>query len=124
MTDRNIKFRSGFEKKVYERSIEQGNKLDFERKDTVLSYTKPSTYLPDFRLENGVLIECKGRFTSFDRTKMLRVKAQNPQVDIRFVFQRASNKLTKSPNSKTYGEWADKHGFPWSESYIPEEWFK
>lgn len=51
---KDYKFRSGFEKSVYTKSIEQGNKLDFERKDTVLSYNKPCTYLPDFVLGNGV----------------------------------------------------------------------
>lgn len=117
------KFRSGFEKKVYENALEQGHELDFERKDTSLSYNRPAKYLPDFSLPNGVLVETKGRFTSSDRTKMLRVRSQNPGVDIRLVFQRASNKLTKSPNSITYGEWADKHGFQWAQGTIPEEWW-
>ena len=118
-----MKFRSGFERKLYEKAISDGQQLDFERKDTTLRYNKPATYLPDFVLPNGVLVESKGRFTSFDRTKMLRVREQNPEVDIRFVFQRAGNKLTKSPNSLTYGEWCDKHGFLWAETNIPLEWW-
>lgn len=115
------KFRSGFEKKVYEQAH---GKLDFEPKDAYLNYNKPSYYIPDFRLPNGVLVECKGRFTSTDRTKMLRVRDQNPGADIRLVFQRANNKLTRSPNSITYWQWAEKHGFPWAQGTIPEEWWK
>ena len=115
------KFRSGFEKKVYE---EAHGKLDFEPEDAHLHYVKPSYYIPDFRLPNGVLVECKGRFTSADRTKMLRVRDQNPDRDIRLLFQRANNRLTKSKNSITYWQWADRHGFPWSEGTIPEDWWK
>ena len=96
--------------------------MDFERKESTLNYVKSAVYWPDFTLDNGILIECKGRFTATDRTKMLRVKNQNPHADIRLVFQRASNRLTKSPNSITYGEWADKHGFPWAQGTIPVEW--
>lgn len=117
------KFRSGFERKVYDGATKNGLELDFERPDSVLSYTRPSRYLPDFVLPNGVLVECKGQFTSADRTKMLLVRKANPLADIRLVFQRANNRLTKSANSITYGEWADRHGFPWSQGSIPEEWW-
>lgn len=118
-----MKFRSKFEKKVYEKAKEQGYVITYEPKDSRLSYTRIATYLPDFRLPNGVLVETKGRFTASDRTKMLRVRKENPGADIRIVFQRGNNRLTKSPNSITYGEWCDKHGFPWAVTFIPEEWF-
>ena len=117
------KFRSGFEKKIYEKAVECGRELDFERKDSTLRYTRIATYLPDFTLRNGILIETKGRFTAADRTKMLNVRKQNPEIDIRFVFQRAFNRLTKSPNSKTYVDWCEQHGFKWAQGEIPEEWF-
>lgn len=117
------KFRSGFEKKVYDEAIGRGQKLDFESKVSTLNYTRLSTYLPDFTLSNGVLVECKGRFTAADRSKMLNVRKQNPGVDIRFVFQRANNRLTKSANSKTYIEWCEQHGFKWAQGTIPEEWW-
>jgi len=121
------KFRSGYEKKVYDNAIAHGRQLDFERPDTILHYTKPARrarYLPDFALPNGILVETKGRLTAADRAKMLRVKEEHPQADIRFLFQRAGQRITRSPNSLTYGEWADKHGFRWSAGdTIPEEWF-
>lgn len=120
------KFRSGFEKRIYEQAISSGRELAFEAADSVVRYNIPSRtarYIPDFRLPNGILIESKGRLTAQDRAKMLRVKESNPGIDIRFVFQRSNQRITKSPNSLTYWQWAEKHNFPWSESFIPEEWF-
>ena len=127
MRKNTIKFRSGFEKAVYEHATGHKRKLDFEPSDVVCRYVKPSRsarYIPDFRLPNGVLVETKGRFPYPDRAKMLLVRESNPELDIRLVFQRANNRLTKSKNSMTYWEWADKHGFIWAEGTIPEEWWK
>lgn len=118
------KFRSGFERKVYEQAKRQRKSLDFERSDTKLKYTRLCVYLPDFSLPNGVLVETKGRFTAPDRTKLLRVRDQNPEADIRLVFQRANNRLTKAKNSITYWEWAERHNFPWAEGSIPLEWWR
>lgn len=119
------KFRSGFEKKIWENAKKARKKLTYESQESHLHYTLPRKYIPDFTLSNGVVVEAKGRFTSTDRTKMLRVKLENPNVDIRLLFQRANNRLTKSPNSLTYWQWAEKHGFPWAEGErIPLDWFK
>lgn len=117
------KFRSGLEEKVYNDATERGHNIEFEPKDSTLRYVIPSTYLPDIRLGNGVLVEVKGWLRPRDRAKMLRVKKENPNSDIRFVLQRANSKVGKSPNSLMYWEWCEKHGFPWAESTIPEEWF-
>jgi hypothetical protein len=119
-----VKFRSKFEKKVYEDARSQKRKLEYEPQEPAIRYVVPSRYIPDFRLGNGVLLECKGYFDARARAKMLRVRKDNPDLDIRFVFQRANNRLTKSKNSMTYWEWAEKHGFPWAEGSIPEEWYK
>lgn len=117
------KFRSKFEKTVYEQGTKYRRKLDYEPENSHLSYNRPSKYIPDFRLPNGILVECKGYFKSADRTKMLRVREQNPGVDIRFVFQRSNNKLTKAKNSKMYWQWAEQHGFKWAEGKIPTKWW-
>lgn len=118
-----MKFRSKYEKKVYENADKR--KLDYEPEDAILHYNTPSRYIPDFRIKrNNVLVECKGYFKPRDRAKMLRVKKQNPNADIRILFQRANNRLTKSPNSMMYREWAEKHGFIWHEGEtIPQEWY-
>lgn len=119
-----MKFRSKFEKEVYAQGIKYKRKLEYEPKDSRLDYNRPAKYLPDFKLPNGILIECKGYFTSGDRSKMLYVKKAHPRLDIRFVFQRASNRLTKAKNSKTYSEWAEYHGFKWAEGTIPNKWWR
>lgn len=117
-----MKFRSKFEKRVYENRGKR--KLDYEPQTPVITYTTTARYIPDFDLRNGVLVECKGYFDSKSRGKMSRVKKQNPRLDIRFLFQRANNRITKSPNSMMYWQWAEKHGFPWAEGdVIPEEWY-
>ena len=119
-----MKFRSKFEKRIWENASGRIKGLVYEPKSPVISYHTTARYIPDFDLGNGVYVESKGYFNNRDRGKMLRVKKQNPTLDIRMLFQRASNRITKSPNSLTYGEWADKHGFPWEEGeHIPEEWY-
>ncbi len=117
------KFRSGFEEKIYEQAVRRGHKLVYEPTSPVIRYVVPARYLPDFQLENGIFVEAKGWLRPRDRAKMLRVKKENPGIDIRMLFQRANSRIGKSPNSLTYGEWATKHGFPWGEGNIPEEWF-
>jgi hypothetical protein len=72
-------------------------------------------------VQNGVILEAKGRFISSDRTKHLLIKEQHPEYDIRFVFQRAANRLN-SRSKTTYGAWCDRHGFLWCEEKIPKEW--
>lgn len=120
-----MKFRSGYEKRIWENAKKSRKRIEYEVQDSHLHYTLPRKYIPDFRLPNGILVEAKGRFTSQDRTKMLRVKLENPNVDIRLLFQRANNRLTKSLNSLMYWQWAEKHGFEWAEGErIPDSWWK
>ena len=114
--------RSGLEDKVSDELKSRG--IDGEYEKHQIQYTKPATnhtYKPDFRLPNGIFIETKGRFTLEDRKKHLLIKQQKPDLDIRFVFQNPNAKLTKKSKT-TYGMWADKNGFKWSNKDIPEEW--
>lgn len=117
-----MKYRSKFEKRIHG-NVDGRRKVEYEPADAALNYNRPATYIPDFRLKNGILVEAKGYFKPADRTKMLLVRKQNPKVDIRLLFQRASVRLTKSPNSMTYWQWAERHGFVWAEGdRIPDEW--
>lgn len=113
-------FRSGLEYKVAKQLQDLGVAYEYEQ--TKVTYQrKPSKYLVDFELPNGIMVETKGRFTSSDRAKHLLIKEQHPELDIRFVFSNANNKLNKASKT-TYGQWCDRHGFKWSEKEIPEEW--
>jgi hypothetical protein len=67
-------------------------------------------YIPDFILKNGIVIEVKGYFSPQDRKKMLRIKQQYPDLDLRFIFGNKNNKINKKSKT-TYSDWCDKNGF-------------
>lgn len=112
-------YRSGLEAKLG--GLLEKNNTPFLYEAEKLEYVIHAKYTPDFFLPNGVILEAKGFFKPADRRKMLAVKEANPELDIRFVFQR-NNTLAKTSKS-TYGDWADKHGFLWCiYPHLPEEW--
>lgn len=86
------------------------------------------TYRPDFVLRRGDkgdrwYIEVKGHFSPADRAKMVAVKQDNPELDIRLIFG-ANNKLRKN-NDKRYSEWAVEHGFKyWIGKSVPADWVR
>lgn len=115
------KYRSGLEERIGK--LFDKNAVPFLYEVSKYDYVTKSKYTPDFFLPNGVILEAKGFFKPSDRRKMLAVKEQNPELDIRFIFQR-NNTLSK--NSKTtYGAWAEKHGFPYCIfPNIPQDWLE
>lgn len=114
-------YRSKFEKRIA--SALSGAGVSFSYENMRLKYTKVCHYTPDFILGNGVVLEVKGFWKPSDRTKHLMVRRDNPKLDIRFVFQRAKNTLSKKSKT-TYGDWCDKHGFLWCEREIPISWLQ
>jgi hypothetical protein len=117
------KFRSDYELQVAKKLAEQKVPYDYEA--YVISYVpKTKRYTPDFYLpDQDIYIEAKGYFSPADRTKMLLVIDQNPELDIRMLFLRASNKLSRKSNT-TYGGWCDRHNILWADGFIPKEWLK
>ncbi|CAE7866145.1 unnamed protein product, partial [Symbiodinium necroappetens] len=117
-------FRSGLEETNARHLEALGQKVRFE--ELKIPYIVPETrrtYSPDFILDNGIIIETKGKLEPKDRAKHLFIKTQHPDLDIRFVFQRPHDKINKgSPTS--YAMWADKYGFKWASRIIPEAWTK
>lgn len=90
-----------------------------------IPYTVVHNYCPDFKLGPNNYIEAKGKFVASDRAKHLYIQKQHPEIKVRFVFGRSSNKLNKA--SKTsYADWCDKNGFEWTDisEGIPKEWLK
>lgn len=57
-----------------------------------------------------------------DRKKHLLIKAQYPQLDIRFVFQNPNNTIRKGSKT-TYADWCKKHDYQYATKLIPEAWF-
>lgn len=89
-----------------------------------LEYTKTHKYVPDFILYNScIVVEAKGLFDLEDRSKMVAVKKAYPDLDIRIVFQNANTKIHKG-SKITYGMWAEKHGFKYSNGSIPDLWLR
>jgi len=115
-------YRSGLEQTVDESLKAVG--VDGEYEKHKIKYIFPATdrkYTPDFKLPNGIFVETKGRFVAADRKKHLLIKEQYPDLDIRFVFQNANNKLNKRSKT-TYADWCNKYGFIFAEKTIPDEW--
>ncbi len=116
-------YRSGLEGKLSEQITANGHSPRYEEK--VISYVIPertAKYTPDFTLDNGIIVETKGRFLNNDRKKHLLIKEQYPSIDIRFVFSNSKAKLYKG-STTTYGQWCERHRFLYSDKEIPREWF-
>jgi hypothetical protein len=61
-----------------------------------------------------VYIETKGHLRREDKRKLVAVKKQHPEKDIRIVFYR---------KDKAKEKWATKNGFVFAFETIPEEWY-
>ena len=117
-------FRSGLEEQNAKFLEGLGVVVQFE--SIKIPYTVPETnrtYTPDFPLDNGIIVETKGKLEPKDRAKHLFIQHQHPDLDIRFVFQRPQDKITKGSKT-TYAMWAEKHGFKWAAKMIPEAWVR
>ena len=117
-------YRSGLEEDI-DKTLQE-NQIDGEYEQHTINYIIPEskhTYTPDFRLPSGIFVETKGRFVIEDRKKHLLIKAQHPELDIRFVFQNSRGKIRKGSKT-TYADWCDKHGFIYADKTIPTDWLK
>lgn len=122
--------RSGFERKVWDNLEQRGITFFYEAEK--IPYEVPATtrnYILDFKVVtpsgNTVRCEVKGRLTRQDRTKMLNVKKSNPELDLRFLFQR-DQAISKGAKMK-YSDWCIKHGFAYAISgagELPSTWLK
>lgn len=111
--------RSGFERSIV--ADLRARKVEFTYEELRVPYTLDGVYHPDFLIVNsGIIVEAKGLLDRDSKRKMLAVKAQHPELDIRFLFMEADKKI---PGTKqTHAQWAERNGFKWAEGQIPEEW--
>lgn len=126
-------FRSGLEERISKELDGTGCCYTYEQE--VIQYVKPqrtSKYTPDFVItkrpdgtdkERPLVIESKGRFLTNDRQKHLLIKDQHPDADIRFVFSRSKQTISKTSKT-TYAMWCEKHGFMYADGSIPEAWLQ
>ena len=106
-----IKFRSKLEESVA--NLLEGLGVSYQYESERVPYTIQHHYCPDFVLPNHVLLETKGYWDAKDRRKILAVKKDNPDIDLRMVFQAPYNTISKRSKT-TYAKWCDKHNIPWT----------
>lgn len=112
--------RSKLEEDVAKLLTQQG--INFQYEATKVPYELLCNYNPDFLLPNGIYLETKGLFLPEDRRKMVAVKKQHPELDVRLVFQSPYNKISKGSKT-TYAKWCEKNGFLWCKfTSIPQAW--
>lgn len=118
---KDVPYRSMFEVGIAKQLEKNGIPFEYEREPII--YIQPAQtrkYNPDFFLPNGIIIEAKGRWTVEDRKKMINVFEQNPNLDIRMLFQH-DDKLNR--NAKTrYSEWCTKRNIKFAIGPVPQEW--
>jgi len=112
----------------FDASFIEGKKVDAFYESDTFEYRVEETkkYTPDWLVVTPTTefhIEFKGVLDMATRKKMKLVKQQHPELDIRIIFERAANKITKKSKT-TYSMWADQHGFPWADNTLPKEWLK
>lgn len=119
------RYRSKLEERVADQLTRSG--LEYSYESLKIPYVIPARnakYTPDF-IVGDVVIEAKGRFrTAADRQKLILVKQQHPELDLRLVFQNANLPIYKGSNT-TYRQWAESNGFLYSDKgTIPQEWLE
>ena len=125
--------KSDFEFQVYKalkNRLPRGATIEYETEK--LKYVIEAEYTPDFVItfKDGtkLYVEAKGNGRQFDysvQRKMRAVKDQHPDKDIRIVFYRdgkVGNKRKDGSFTKQ-SDWANKNGYKYSISEIPEDWF-
>lgn len=106
--------RNKFEQRTY--AYLKKKKIKFTYESAKIPYVLARHYIPDFIIETPsgkIYIECKGYLRPEHKAKMVAVKRQHPELDIRILFYSFSKK---------YVNWAEKNGFKYAISTIPKEW--
>ena len=114
--------RSGLEDVICKELSERG--IPYKYEELTIVYTQPEKqrkYTPDIVLENGIVVEIKGRWVTADRQKIGLVKSQFPDLDLRMVFSNSKTKISKTSKT-TYADYCDKLGIPYADKMIPDEW--
>lgn len=126
--------KNDYEVKIY-RSIEDvlPRKASVVYEAEKLPYVVEHDYIPDLivtkRDGTKIYIEVKGNGLSFDtavKQKMIAIKKQYPELDIRIVFYsdgKCGNKR-KDGTFMRQSDWATKYGFKYAIKVIPDEWIE
>lgn len=110
------KTRSKFETRIYK--YLKKKRVNFKYESRKIPYVLACHYNPDWDIEtpNGwILVETKGYFKAADKRKLIAVKKQHPELDLRILFYRYN---------KDYERWCIKNGFRFAFAEIPDEWLE
>jgi hypothetical protein len=116
-------YRSGLESAVARQLIALGEEFEYEVLRIPFQVEETKHYIPDFVLRNGIILELKGRWLSPDRKKHRLVHAQYPDLDIRYIFSRPSERISKQSRT-TYAKFCETQGWKYSGPICPVEWLR
>ena len=111
--------RNKFEYSIYDQL--RRAKVKFEYEGEKFAYILACHYLTDWKLQTPfgkIYIESKGYLRPADKRKLIAVKRQHPEIDLRILFY-PFRSLTRE---KQYTQWAIKNGFRYAIGKIPKEW--
>lgn len=120
--------RNPFEVRIYKdiKALTSQDKVKIEYESEEIPYTITRYYVPDFVLTwkdgHKVYIETKGYLRKEDADKMIAIKKQHPDLDIRILFEK-DNRVS-SRHKMRYSDWAKKHGYLCAFKDIPEDWLR
>ena len=92
--------------------------MEFSYEPEKIPYVLAGHYIPDFRILTStgrVYIETKGYLRPEHKRKMVAVRRQHPNLDIRILFYSGSDSNIR---------WAVKNGFRYAVGEIPKEWLE
>lgn len=116
---RRPKVKNNFEKKILIQIEGSGCNVKYE--GARIPYVLAGHYIPDYIVDTPtgkLYIEAKGYFRPEAKRKMVAVKRQHPELDIRIVFYKSKS----FKKNKQYERWAIKHGYKFAWDTVPEEW--
>jgi hypothetical protein len=116
-------YRSGLEVAVARQMEALKEEFDYEVLRIPFLVEETRHYVPDFVLRNGIILECKGRWQTPDRKKHRLIHAQYPDLDIRFVFSRPRERISKQSRT-TYEKFCQTQGWTCAGPQVPVEWLR
>jgi predicted nuclease of restriction endonuclease-like RecB superfamily len=108
------KLRNKFETRIYAQL--KRARVTFKYEGIKIPYVLAGHYIPDFIIETKsgkVYIETKGYLRPEHKRKMVAVKKQHPELDLRILFY---------SHNKKYIKWAEKNGLKYAFEKIPADW--
>ena len=111
--------RSGFEDRIKKKLTKAKVKFGYETES--FSYVLEHKYIPDFII-GDIYIEAKGYLRPSDRKKLIAVKKQYPDLDLRLWFMQ-DGYLNNKTKATSYSKWAERNGFPYHiGEQLPKDW--